>query len=153
MGVVLACTRKGVNTVVETPERDRREDPTCWWRESISERSCITLRWWMTPRQWWLRPLRLRKMRLAIGSCLSFWDEPAHGVAQTCPGAGERAARAHVGSDGSHRSLLAELVRGAGGGRLRGGAGQPAAHPSLCRRRIGADQDRQHRLLADRPFR
>ena len=45
VGAVLVCTRKGVNTAVETPERNRRKDHRCWWWGSISERSCITLRW------------------------------------------------------------------------------------------------------------
>src|SRR5713101_8034903 len=34
---------KGVNTAVDTPERNRRKDHRCWWRGSISGRSRITL--------------------------------------------------------------------------------------------------------------
>src|SRR5216684_3100762 len=51
VGAVLVCTRKGVNTAVETPERNRRKDHRCWWRGSISGRSRITLRWWTGPKR------------------------------------------------------------------------------------------------------
>ena len=39
----------------------------------------------MRPRRWSLSPPRLRKTQPAIRSGLSFWREPAHWVAKTCP--------------------------------------------------------------------
>src|SRR5229473_8520045 len=58
----------------------------------------------------------------------------ARGGADLPPGGGERRAGAHVGGDGGHRPLLAELVCRAGRPRLRSGVGQSVAHSSLRRR-------------------